>query len=63
MIDGDEPRAKKASEIVVGADLSAISVEELEERISMLKAEIARLIAEIDKKQSSKASAESFFRS
>ena len=63
MIDDNEPRAKRVSEIVVGADLSANSVEELEERISMLKTEIARLIAEIDKKQSSKTSAESFFRS
>ena len=62
MFEDDEPRAKKASEIVIGADLALISVDELEERITLLESEIARLREEIAEKQSSKAAAENFFK-
>lgn len=61
MFEDEEPEAKKASKLVVGVDLSTISVAELNERITLLEAEIVRVRSEIDKKQSSKASAESFF--
>ncbi|MGI9483644.1 MAG: DUF1192 domain-containing protein [Hyphomicrobiales bacterium] len=63
MFDDEDARAKKAAELVVGADLSAISVDELKERITLLEEEIARIQAEIAAKQSSKDAAESVFRS
>ncbi len=59
----DEERKKPAAEIVIGSDLSSISVDELEERITALEAEISRIRAEIVSKQATKASAENFFKS
>ena len=59
----DDDRPKKPTGIVIGEDLSTISIEELEERITLLESEISRLRAEIVSKQSTKASAESFFKS
>jgi uncharacterized small protein (DUF1192 family) len=47
---------------VVGADLSAISVDELRERIGQIRAEIERLEAEIARKEASRNDAASFFR-
>lgn len=44
-------------------DLSTISVEELEDRISRLKAEIVRTETEITAKQASRAAADAFFKS
>ncbi len=44
-------------------DLSTISVEELEERVQRLEAEITRTKAEIKAKSASKAAAEAFFKS
>ncbi len=46
----------------VGEDLSELSVEELRERVLEFEEEIARLKAEIDGKQSSKVTADSFFK-
>ena len=63
MFDDEDARAKKATELVIGADLSTISVDELKERITLLKEEIVRIQAEIAAKQSSKDAAESVFRS
>jgi uncharacterized small protein (DUF1192 family) len=60
MEDDDRPKKKIAHEI--GADLSLISVEELKERIAILNEEIARLEADIAKKQASKSAADSFFK-
>ena len=59
----DDDASKPRPELVIGEDLSAISVEELEERITTLEGEISRLRAEIVSKRSSMASAESFFKS
>jgi uncharacterized small protein (DUF1192 family) len=58
--DDDRPKKKIAHEI--GADLSLISVEELKERIALLQEEIARLEADIGKKQASKSAADAFFK-
>jgi uncharacterized small protein (DUF1192 family) len=58
--DDDRPKKKIAHEI--GADLSLISVEELRERIALMKEEIARLEADIAKKQASKSAADSVFK-
>ena len=57
--DDDRPKKPLAHEI--GTDLSALSVDELQERIVLLKAEIARLEADIEKKGSTRTAAESVF--
>lgn len=44
-------------------DLSTISVDELEERVQRLTAEIERVKAEIQSKQASRAAADAFFKS
>ena len=59
----DEDRPKPQPEIVIGADLSSISIEELEKRITILEREISRLREEIVSKQATKASAENSFKS
>ncbi len=58
----DEEQTKPVSGIVVGSDLSDSSVEELEERITLLKAEIERVEAAIESKRRSRGEADSFFR-
>ena len=58
--DDDRPKRKIQHEI--GQDLSLISVTELHERIALLRDEIARLEADIAKKQSTRASADQFFK-
>ena len=57
----DEPR-KKAKPHEIGQDLSLLSVGELNERIAMLKAEVARLEAELSTKGATKSAAEALFR-
>ena len=59
--DEDRPRKKISHEI--GQDLSLLSVEELAERIALLKSEIERLEAASAKKRASKDAASSFFKS
>ena len=54
----DEEQARSA----VGGDLDDSSVEDLEARITLLKAEIARVEAAIDSKRRSRGEADSFFR-
>jgi uncharacterized small protein (DUF1192 family) len=58
--DDDRPKKKIAHEI--GQDLTLLSVGELNERIALLKDEIARLEADIKGKQASKAAASLFFK-
>jgi uncharacterized small protein (DUF1192 family) len=58
--DDDRPKKKIAHEI--GADLSLVSVEELRERVVLLKEEIARLEADMARKQASKSAADTFFK-
>jgi uncharacterized small protein (DUF1192 family) len=57
----DEPK-KPAKSHEIGQDLSLLSVGELQDRIALLTAEIARLEAELADKGSTKAAAEALFR-
>jgi len=57
----EEP--KKPANMVIGENLDAISVAELEHRIQALESEIMRLRAEIAKKQASRYAADAFFKS
>lgn len=57
----DEPR-KPASAHVVGQDISLMSVDELAQRVAMLKAEIERLEEERAKRGQTKSAAEALFR-
>lgn len=57
----DELPAQKPG-IVVGSDLSTLSVDEIEARIAALKAEIRRLEAALAGKQASRAAADSVFK-
>jgi uncharacterized small protein (DUF1192 family) len=60
-IDPDElPKKKIIHEM--GQDLSLLSVDELAERIGVLKQEIARLDAEMGKKRATKSAADLFFK-
>lgn len=58
----DEEQAKPVSGLVIGGDLSDSSVEELEARITLLRAEIERVEAAIESKKRSRGEADSFFR-
>jgi len=62
MRDEDEETRPKQQQIIVGADLSNLSVEELEQRIDVLKAEIARIEADLATKRSSRNAADSVFK-
>ena len=59
-MDEDLPKKKPAYEI--GRDLSLMSEDELRDTIETLKAEIARLEAEIGSKSASRNAAEAFFK-
>lgn len=48
--------------VEIGGDLSPLSIEELRERIDLLKQEIKRVEADIEAKSSSRAAADSFFK-
>ncbi len=58
--DEDRPRKKTTHE--VGQDLSQLSVEEIDARIALLQAEIARLSEARAAKQASRAAADLFFK-
>ena len=58
--EDDRPKKKIAHEI--GQDLALLSVEELTERIQLLKDEIARLEANMASKRASRSTADSFFK-
>ena len=62
-IDPEEllPR-KKAPEIVIGEDLSAMSEFELDTRIGRLESEIARCRAAISARKATKSAADAFFK-
>lgn len=60
MEDDDRPRKKITHEI--GQDLSLLSVEELTERIALLKTEIVRLEETATKKRASRDAANSVFK-
>ncbi len=58
--EDDRPKKKIAHEI--GQDLTLLSVGELREHIQLLHDEIARLEADIQTKQTSRNSADQFFK-
>ncbi|MBZ0140967.1 MAG: DUF1192 domain-containing protein [Pseudorhodoplanes sp.] len=57
----DDDRPKKIVH-EIGQDLSLISVAELRGRIALLREEIARLEADIAKKEDSRSAADQFFK-
>jgi uncharacterized small protein (DUF1192 family) len=57
----EEERPKKKLVHEIGQDLTLLSVEELRERIALLKEEIARLEANVASKQASRSAADPFF--
>ncbi|MGO4712469.1 DUF1192 domain-containing protein [Bradyrhizobium sp. 2TAF24] len=59
--DDDRPKKKISHEI--GQDLSLLSVEELNDRIALLREEIARLETALGKKKASRDAANQFFKS
>jgi uncharacterized small protein (DUF1192 family) len=61
MEEDDRPKKKKAHEI--GQDLTLLSVDELAERVALLKEEIARLEANMAQKRASRSTADQFFKS
>jgi len=58
--EDDRPKKKIVHEI--GQELALLSVKELEERIALMKEEIARLEADITRKQASRSAADQFFK-
>jgi uncharacterized small protein (DUF1192 family) len=58
--DEDAPKKKLTHEI--GQDLTLLSAAELADRIALLKGEIARLEADIEKKRAVKSAADLFFK-
>jgi uncharacterized small protein (DUF1192 family) len=58
----EEPARKPVRVHTLGEDLSRLSAAELTERIGQLRAEIARLEAELSAKGATKAAAEALFR-
>jgi uncharacterized small protein (DUF1192 family) len=61
-IGDDEERPKKKLAHEIGQDLALLSVEELRERIALLKEEISRLEAAVAAKQASRTTADQFFK-
>jgi len=58
----EEDRPKKKIVHEIGQDLTLLSVRELTERIGLLKEEIARLEADIARKQATRSAADQFFK-
>ena len=63
MFDENEAQFTKSNDITLGSDLSTFSLEDLDERISLLKQEIERIEQEKKKKADSLNAAHSFFKS
>ena len=62
MKDDEDDRPKKKIIHEIGQDLALLSVKELQERITVLREEIARLEASIAGKQASRSVADQFFK-
>ncbi len=58
----DDERPKKPTSHEIGCDLSAMSAEELERRITLLEEEISRLQAERGRKDAGRRAAEDLFK-
>ena len=63
MADEDEQKAKRLAVVSVGADLSTLSVSDLDEWIEVFQTEIERLKEEKSRKKDSFDIAEQFFKS
>lgn len=59
---GEELVRPKPETHLIGQDLSALSIDELQERVDLLSREIERLHQARQKKQSSKSAADAFFK-
>jgi uncharacterized small protein (DUF1192 family) len=59
---GEELVRPKPESHTIGQDLSALSIDELQERVEMLSREIDRLQEARLQKQASKSAADSFFK-
>jgi uncharacterized small protein (DUF1192 family) len=62
-MDPEELMPSKRPAVEIGGDLSQLSIDELRARIDLLKEEIKRVEADIAAKSSSRAAADSFFKS
>lgn len=62
-MDWDEPQNAKPKGVVVGETLDALSVEDLEERVDALRAEIVRVEAEVKRRKEHQDQAASVFKS
>ena len=62
--DDLEPRKRRGEALAALAkeDLGLLGIEELEERISLLEAEISRIRAQIERKHGSRSAAEALFK-
>lgn len=60
MDDDERPKKKIAHEI--GQDLALLSVDEIAERIALLREEIDRLEGALSKKRASRSAADQFFK-
>jgi len=58
--EDDRPKRKPVHEI--GQDLALLSVEELNDSISLLNDEVARLRTALEKKRASRSAADHFFK-
>jgi uncharacterized small protein (DUF1192 family) len=58
----EEERPKKKLTHEIGQDLALLSVEELRDRIALLREEIARLEAAVASKLASRSTADQFFK-
>jgi uncharacterized small protein (DUF1192 family) len=58
--EDDKPKKKVAHEI--GQDLTLLSVEELGARVQLLRDEINRLEADMERKRASRSAADQFFK-
>lgn len=58
----EDAAPQKPSAHEIGCDLSQLSVDELNNRVALLRQEIERLEAAREEKSASKSAAESFFR-
>ncbi len=58
----DDDRPKKPVSHEVGSDLSSLSVEEIDRRITLLEDEIVRLRTDRAQKHAGRAAADSFFK-
>ncbi len=62
MFEDNEPKTISANEIILNCDLSTFSLEDIDERVTLLEKEISRLKEEKKNKESSLDVAQSFFK-